>query len=667
MTVNLKPSSKPENLPSVPTKAMDGAWLEFVLNDASITPAALSNIYDEFKCSNSWDKEKDTFNNFPSTRLSKDKRSAAVVEFLNGIGDNLSAICEKHGYGTLNKKRQWTAPQNGKGPLVLTTMDGTILSELHIHPKAESPTKEMLYDGVVAATALMRTNPDRFRGIVLLLCDGILHVVAVDPYGAIWIDGYSFKQAWSQTQKLGPRNQRLLAFLSALMALHVGPTSSLGVDPTIQRGTDGDIDRIKVGDWNYGVLEVLGTPDDWVAQQAIVRRVVTLAPRGPKIQLYVKDSWVTKADMDMDMKIMKRLEGTEGVATLYDARIVPKTALMCLPGRPMGEEALVHHRQLMSHAGKPIERFGSKYELLSVFIDVVDAISDIHNSGRTVLHPDLTHRNLAIDVENVMQVQGKPVARGLLVPNVRAQGVAQVQPQGYTIISPNGVDAWTHASLNVLNAASRNTPYQRTLADDLQSIFIGLLTVCLSVSGAGHPHRYTCKPWEDTPLSDWNKSADAALANRTRVLMDPNIFKSEVLDAMSPYFDDLHGCLEQLRAAIMKEDAPIDKWDIVVDIVAKTLATMSLDEPEWRPDMETKVLAEAPKSFVVEGKGNRKCAAPKKRKVNEELTERANEDKQPAKKCKMTPKEPKAKRAGDDKKPPTRRVLPGRACAPRRG
>ena len=128
-------------------------------------------------------------------------------------------------------------------------------------------------------------------------------------------------------------------------------------------------------------------------------------------------------------------------------------------------------------------------------------------------------------------------------------------------------------SINVLLSTQAHSA-----ADDLESFFYVLLFLCLEYSGLGR-----CRDWDicKTELRHWIEGDFAAIgAAKSSDVMKALRFQTIVLDNISPYFQDLSTCLDNLRRYIFHESElsghPVTHDGLIKILVARSIE--SFDE-----------------------------------------------------------------------------------------
>ena len=116
----------------------------------------------------------------------------------------------------------------------------------------------------------------------------------------------------------------------------------------------------------------------------------------------VKDSWVHVSRASREESILRLLQGVIGVPELVSAWTVQiegiddKTDMRRFP-LPYFGEVQIHHWLLMMPVTIPISEFESVWELLSVFIDILDGTSEQQNCLSANLTMRTVHERLVVE------------------------------------------------------------------------------------------------------------------------------------------------------------------------------------------------------------------------------------------------------------------------------
>lgn len=545
-----------------------------------VKTSMVKKIVTAIKNSAFWDKQTKKFKNTPKPTNKPTERASDTTQFLNELGDVIRAAYNARGQSTVNNKREWKAAGRSNAPLVLrTASDATILCELHLS-LAKTHNNYMITKCTVAANDLLYSHPDRSRATVLLLCGTTLHVFVADRVGCVWVAGPDLAQKWT--------DKELKAFVNALLGLYHAPATVLGFDSTITVGQDGKY-IIVAPNTKYRVLEVLGTKEDWAYQGAITRRAK--AQDSDEV-LLVTDTWVTKKEISRDQLVHRSVRHTEGVADVLQRYVVSheegsvvSTAIV----QEVDIEPLMHYRKV-SRGWKRLSDFGCLEELLSVFIDYLNIHKELYEriKPKGCLIPDVNLADLVIDETRKQTVNGKTVGRGLLMNFGGA-----FTKEGHHIREFKGCatsNAYPFASRDSLLARSRQTPYHPDFSNCLESLFIILVTICLSVDGVDEPRKRSSIDVMKDTLGRWRHSPLLALDSRTEIFATEEQFRTLMKQTMAPYFAPLEDVLSELHLEIIGaddlNDTQVDErtpeYQKVVDILEGALDVLGGKERQSR-------------------------------------------------------------------------------------
>ncbi|KAI5891050.1 uncharacterized protein SCHCODRAFT_02701920 [Schizophyllum commune H4-8] len=502
-----------------------------------IEPDVLAKVVNAFKKSSVWDARRSKFANVPSTQTTLDKAAQLTrdyVTFFNALGTAVVAAARRR-YSLSDKEvRTWRAPHGANGSLELCVANGTVLAQMVIlHRAKDEIDEDSIRRCAILATEALFHHPERSRYPVLLICKGKCALVVADHAGAVVATVGDFTRSY--VSKVSERS--LFRLFCVLLHFHGCARAALGFDQSISKDKNDD-EYIVAAGHKRRVLELLGTPEERACYGIIVRRVQGLREDGAKV-LYIRDTWVAKKDIedaaaedatpsrDKESETVQVNDGDDSTDIIRSGHI------------SVSPPTLLHRRQVQ-HA-RPLDHFHSLLELVSAMLDILRTFHAMYEDEQVQLL-NITPLIFGLDDVHFKEVKGRTVSSGVCVDFAHVRELTR----------PPATDFIPHhacASIDVLIALVRKQPRSQTYSDTLESLFYVLCSVCLSASGAGHPHRYTCNVTTDTPLGDWRRSLDAALSSRTE-LVDIDAFRARVLGGMSSYFGPLHPCLEALHAAL---------------------------------------------------------------------------------------------------------------------
>ncbi|KAI5828087.1 hypothetical protein K523DRAFT_307978 [Schizophyllum commune Tattone D] len=562
-----------------------------------IDPDVLAKVVNAFKKSDAWDTKKSRFANVPSTQTTLDKAPQLTedyVTFFNDVGGALVAASCRRCSLPGKEERTWRAPHGAKGALELCAGDGVVLAQMVIlHRAKDEIDEDSIRRCAILATEALFHHPERSRYPVLLVCKGKCALVVADHAGAVVATVGDFTRSYATKDNDGC----LYRLFCVLLHFYGGARAALGFDQSISKDRKGD-EYIVAGGHKRRVLELLGTPEERACYGIVVRRVQGLREDGAKV-LYIRDTWVAKKDIEDVAAEAATLSRDKASETVQVNDRDDSTDIIRSGHISVSPPTLLHRRQVQ-HA-RPLDHFHSLFELVSAMLDILRNLHAMYEDAQ-LQHLNITPLIFGIDDTRIKEVKGFTVSSGICVDFAHVRELAR----------PPAADFIPHhacASLDVLIATVRKQTRSQSYSDTLESLFYVLSSICLSVSGAGHPQRYTCNVTTDTPLGHWRRSPDAALSSRTE-LVDIKAFRAQVLHNLSSYFEPLHRCLETLHAALYpvvdepeaeddaeSADSPAEPQETSDDrkimhglfeaALTTTLDELSqMEEKAWTPDME---------------------------------------------------------------------------------
>ncbi|KAL1701147.1 hypothetical protein EV121DRAFT_212778 [Schizophyllum commune] len=560
-----------------------------------IDPDVLAKVVNAFKKSDAWDTKKSKFANVPSTQTTLDKAPQLTkdyVSFFNDVGGALVASCCRRYSLPEKEERTWRAPHGARGPLELCTEGGVVLAQMVIlHRAKDEIDEDSIRRCAILATEALFHHPERSRYPVLLVCKGKCALVVADHAGAVVATVGDFTRSYVSNER------SLYRLFGVLLHFFGGARAALGFDQSISKDKKGD-EYIVAGGHKRRVLELLGTPEERACYGIVVRRVQGLREDGAKV-LYIRDTWVAKKDIEDVAAEAATLSRDKASETVQVNDRDDSTDIIRSGHISVSPPTLLHRRQVQ--LARPLDHFHSLFELVSAMLDILRDFHAMYEDAQ-LQHLNITPLIFGIDDAHAKEVKGLTVSSGICVDFTHVRELAR----------PPAADFIPHhacASLDVLIATVRKQPRSQSYSDTLESLFYVLISICLSVSGAGHPQRSTCNVTTDTPLGHWRRSPDAALSSRTE-LVDIKAFRAQVLHNLSSYFEPLHRCLETLHAALYpvvdepeaedddeSADPPAEPQESSDDrkriyrtfeaALTTTLDELSqMEEKAWTPDME---------------------------------------------------------------------------------
>ncbi|KAJ7678500.1 hypothetical protein B0H17DRAFT_1206743 [Mycena rosella] len=541
--------------------------------------------------------------------------------FLNRLGDSIRDVCRIAGGPLPKKKRRWSSAY---APPDWEPLSGACLSD---HPplvlfdskpeddeegwhSALSVAELVLGDDVDLAGSLHRlihdasdaffNQDDRRFQVGLTIATRTIRLVLIDHCGVVAAEVFNVHE----------RPDLLVRIVAGLM-LSSRPT--IGFDTTITTLKSGQR-QIKVGQDVYDILTRLSISHD-------IRGKATVCwhARRNGTDFVIKDNWndtpctFTEADM---LEIAKDIPGiTKLVAleTVVINRAVDSTA--ALRSILVGDNVRgvkQHQRMVLTPFARKIAFFRSKKELISVFIDAVEAHRGLVD--KNILHCDVSSNNLMISeaAPQAYDDPSRPLRRGILID---VDGALFLDKIGYWV-GLIGTFVFMSSAILINGSSKRHKP-----SDDLESFVYVLIYICIRYAGPDNAPRPDAGAIIDGMQVFCADHADANAIGRYKkhVLSAKGALERDILPHFSVYFEDLKPCLAGLRDAFTKNRK--FTYDAMLDVLRATRDSLPLVEA-WSPqdDPVGYGLDAAPQKRArdhPESEGEPQCrpTAPKSKKV----------------------------------------------------
>ncbi|KAJ6570173.1 hypothetical protein DFH09DRAFT_1313374 [Mycena vulgaris] len=511
--------------------------------------------------------------------------AAELAIFLNSVGDAIRDVCRLAGGSVPRKKRKWSSAYVSPDSVPLS---GACLSdhpalllfdgkpEEEGWPTALSSAELVLADDLNIACSMHRlihdasdaffNQDDRRFQVGFTIATRTVRLVLIDHCGVVASEVFDVHE----------RPDLLVRTIAGLM-LSSRPT--IGFDTTITTLKSGQR-QIKVGQDVYDIVARLSISHD-------VRGKATVCwhARRNGTDFVVKDSWndtactFTEANM---LEIAKDIPGVTKLVALETVlinRTVDSTAalrsIIVADADVLGVRA--HSRMVLWPLAQKIKYFRSKKELISVFIDAIEA----HRSlvDKNILHCDISSNNLMIseaapEADEFEQDLARPVRRGILID---VDGALFLNKIGYWV-GLIGTFVFMSSAILLHGSSTRHKP-----SDDLESFLYVLIYMCVRYAGPDNaPHVDSGRTIESMEVFCADHVHRIATGRyKKHVLSAKGALERDILPHFTPYFEDLKPCVAGLRDAFTKNKHKLT-YDAVLDVLRQTRDVLPLVET-WSP------------------------------------------------------------------------------------
>ncbi|KAJ7671602.1 hypothetical protein DFH06DRAFT_1320392 [Mycena polygramma] len=508
---------------------------------------------------------------FPPAKQDRPESFAThLAAFLNSMSDTMRDVCRLSG-GTLpKKKRRWSSTYAARTSLPLPgycVADHPALVLFDGKPEDEgwhtaiSVIETVLSDVNSALCRLIHDASDTFYNqddrrfqISLTFAARTARLVLIDHSGVVASEFFNIDE----------QPELLVRSVAGLMFSN---RHTMGYDTTITTLKNGQR-QIKVGQDVYDlVARLCGSRD--------VRGKATVcwhARRGG-VNFVIKDNWLDTKHAHVEASVLKVAHGIPGIPKLValEQVVINRTKdttgplRTILSGASSGIRLRIHHRMVMSPFAQKIEHFRSKKELISVFVDVIEAHRSLVEEN--VLHCDISSNNIMIsDAAQETSTPysaffGQPLGRGLLIDVDSAMPSDKI---GYWV-GLVGTFMFMSSAILIRGSSAKQKP-----SDDLESFWWVLIYLCVRYAG---PHN-TLRPdyvaaFESMPVFSRDQ-ANAYNIGRLKkhILAAKGALESDIFPMFSGYFEDLKPCMAELRTAYKSSNK--FTYDAMLDVLRRT-------------------------------------------------------------------------------------------------
>ncbi|KAJ7454763.1 hypothetical protein FB451DRAFT_653075 [Mycena latifolia] len=526
-----------------------------------------------------------TWPTFPQfNELDEEEFASELAIFLNRLGDSIRDVCRLTGGPVPKKKRRWSSAYASP---TSEPLSGACLSD---HPALVlfdcTPEEEewqtvlsivelVLFDDLDPASSLHRlihdasdaffNQDDRRFQVGLTIASRTVRLVLIDHCGVIAAESFNVHE----------RPDLLVRAVAGLM-LSTRPT--IGFDTTITTLKNGQR-QIRVGQDVYDILARLSISHD-------VRGKATVCwhARRNGTDFVIKDNWTDPACKVSEADILEIAKDIPGVTKLIALETVmidraeDSTAALrsVISDNFLGVRQ--HQRMVLTPFARKISYFRTKKELISVFIDAIEA----HRSlvEKNILHCDISSTNLmiseaapetpAVDEDDALP----PLRRGILID---VDGALFLDNIGYWV-GLIGTFVFMSSAILIHGSSTRHKP-----SDDLESFLYVLIYICIRYAG---PHNAPRADVGATIAGMQVFNADSGSAHaigryKKHVLSARGALERDIFPHFSMYFEDLKPCVGALRDAFAKNRHKLT-YDAVLDVLRSTRDALPAVEV-WSP------------------------------------------------------------------------------------
>ncbi|KAJ6631004.1 hypothetical protein B0H10DRAFT_702932 [Mycena sp. CBHHK59/15] len=494
-----------------------------------------------------------------------------LAGFFNGLGAAIRDVCRLAGKPVPKKKRRWTSAYSHKvskplkhpescvyphPPLVL--FDGkedeegwhTVLSIAEpIYPEDESDDCSLHFLTQGGSDVFVCQDNRRFQiGFTIDPPHGQFRLVLLDHSGVVI----------SHAFEIDHRPDLLVRSLSGLM---LSSLSTIGFDPTIST-LKGGRRQIKVGGDLYEIVKRLAiTPD--------IRGKATVCwhARRNGLDFVIKDNWNDPSATLTEAMILDIAKDIPGITKLIALETIIIDGEMDSTARlrsvvPDAVETRLHQRMVLTPFAQKIQSFKSRKELVSVFIDAIEAHRRLVE--KNILHCDISINNIMISEAQEVRyadasvVEHNPGRRRKIQPRLRKGILIDVDNSSFLdhlsiVVDIVGTFVFMSSAILLHGSSSEHKP-----SDDLESFFWVLVYICIRYAGPDDVTRADFADVRDRVqlFHEEGPQSDAAKMGRAkrRVLTGTEPLEREILPRFSPYFRELEDCVRDLQKAFIEGD-----------------------------------------------------------------------------------------------------------------
>ncbi|KAJ7116397.1 hypothetical protein C8R44DRAFT_792419 [Mycena epipterygia] len=509
--------------------------------------------------------------------------------FLNRVGDAIRDICRLAGGTVPKKKRRWSSSY---APTASLPLSGSSLSE---HPALvlfDSKTEEEGWHTALSVAELLLPDESGFGSSLNRLIHDASDVFFNQDDRrfqinlAISLRGFRlvlFDRCGVIVSEVFDVDKRPDLLVRVLAGLMLSSRPTLGYDTTITTLKDGQR-QIKVGQDVYEIVARLSISHD-------VRGKATVCWRAQRngVDFVIKDNWndvgipLTEAAI---LEMAKDIPGVTKLITLETVminRAIDSTAPLrsVIADRSLGIK--LHQRMVLTPFARKLSHFTSRKELISVFIDAIEAHSGLVDAN--IIHCDISSNNIMIadpgsesspppspDVDDPMtdEPESRPLRRGVLID---VDGALLLDNIGYWV-GLVGTFVFMSSAILIRGSSTRHKP-----SDDMESFFWVLIYLCIRYAAPNNTTRADYHAAMDGFQAFYMDPANALDIGRYKkqVLSKKGMLERDIFPRFSVYFEPLKPCVGELRDAFVKNKNKFT-YEAMLDILRRTRDTLPSEE-----------------------------------------------------------------------------------------
>ncbi|KAJ7242805.1 hypothetical protein B0H12DRAFT_1236679 [Mycena haematopus] len=504
-----------------------------------------------------------------------------MAVFLNQMGETMRDVCRISGGPLPKQKRRWSsayaATESVPLPGYCTALHPALVlfsgkAEEEGWSTALSVAEVVFSDDYDSASSLHRlihdasdtfsNQDDRRFQIGLTFAARTARLVLIDHSGVVT----------SQFFDVDKEPDLLVRSVAGLM---LSSRPSIGFDTSITTLKNGER-QIKVGHDVYDIVTRLAISHDVRGKATVVWHA-----RRDNVDFVIKDNWTDIKRSHIEARILEIAKDIPGIAKLVALETVTinrtkdSTAALRSILNGHSPEIRLHQRMVMTPLAQKISHFRTKKELISVFIDAMEA----HRSlvEKKILHCDISSNNIMISDElqltSYTASLGQPLRRGLLIDLDSASEVDNIYWVGLV-----GTFFFMSSAVLIHRSSAKQKP-----SDDLESFWWVLIYLSIRYAGPHNTARadYTAVIEGVSIFNhDQNQAGDIGRYKK-HILSAKGVLEREIFPKFSVYFEDLKPCMAELRDAFMKNKKKFT-YDAMLDILRRTRDTLPAVE-DWSP------------------------------------------------------------------------------------
>ncbi|KAK7013916.1 hypothetical protein R3P38DRAFT_2545724 [Favolaschia claudopus] len=512
----------------------------------------------------------------PNLRTRRTKH--ALANFFQDFGQRVEELCTTTQQDSLPApQRKWTAQLMHQG-----TPEALNIRKPHL---LLGPHANIHWNKVLVHGELKSSNSDHCRNTAYMQLlngadlifshqDNRRFVISIALLGES-LQLYIFDRAGLVVTAPIHIHEQPQDFVRVLTALMFADPAVLGYDPSIVETSRGRY--IEVEGTRYTIENRI-----FISDVIRGRGTVCWHVRHGNRFFVIKDNWVDASRPYSEAEILNLAQDVGGVTKVQAHGVVDVNGVdgthwlrSHLPAslcRSLTRiERRIHTRLVLYPFGHPLSMFTSRTELISVLIDVVQALQDLWQDAN-ILHRDISVNNILLVDPNVLP-QASSAEGGASIPRYsNGPGPAGLCQRTLALRKGLLIDMDHALVLNdqgkpgeIAPARTGTLPFMATqvlkqgpsLAQhqphhDLESLFYVLIWICVHYVGPDNAERQNFDV-RDTDLRLWvsGESYEAIGATKQATIQDEAWWPQKVLFWFAPYFEPLKPCINEWRQLVL--------------------------------------------------------------------------------------------------------------------